>query len=109
MLGQELTPGDFVVMHGDRHLSIGVFVGMSGNGYYHVQSHYVYSQDSLRVILDYYRDMSQGKRIPRLPQVSWPQRANKILKINPEGLADDSRELLECTREVLYITRKMRR
>lgn len=43
-----------------------------------------------------------------LSTVSWPARGNKVLRVAPESLRDDVRELLDTIKELCIIKRKLR-
>ena len=110
-IGQELIPGDYVIVHGYSSLSVGVFVRFNGRNY-HVQEHYFYNGlHGIPEQLERYRQkeidsISTGK--VDLPQVVWKQDNRKLFKINPSALPENVVELLRITKDLLYQKRKIR-
>jgi len=109
-LGNELTPGDFVMLHSYGGFYPGVFVRMKGRSY-HVQTTYSSTpeyaiqrtEDNRRRI----EEARMGQNV-RLGHVSYTPNIRRILKMEPDSFPEHVRELLETEKELCYITRKIR-
>ncbi len=109
-LGQDVKPGDCVMVSSVGYPMIGIFVKSDSHNV-HVQAHYARSVDVYDRLLVQHRDIydqaAKGGKWYMNP-VTYVTTMRKIMKVDPKTLPDNVQELLRVTRELCYMKKKIK-